>query len=80
MSKTKEPSNTGDRTKFKFAFEITPRRVIAPLRGCKQRNNYPRAIAIATAISEEKDFLPKQLKEKAAGIPLNKLPIIKFRR
>ena len=78
MSKTKEPSNTGDRTKFKFAFEITPRRATAPAGGWRQRNNCPKVMALATAIPQEKDVFPKQLKEKTAENAPNKLPINKF--
>ena len=75
---TIEPSNTGDKIKFRFAFEITPRRATAPAGGWRQRNNCPKAIAIATAIPQEKELLPKQVKEKTAEIAPNKLPIIKF--
>ena len=59
-----EPINTGDKIKFKFALEITPRRATAPAGGWRHRNNCPKAIAIATAIPQEKKLLPKKLNEK----------------
>ena len=78
LTNIRESINTGDKIKFKFALEITPRRATAPAGGCRQRNNYPKAIAIVTAIPQEKELLPKKLNEKTAKIAPNKLPIIKF--
>ena len=78
ITNIKELINTGDKIKFKFALEITPIRATAPAGGCRQRNNCPKAIAIATAIPHEKELLPKKLHEKTAEIAPNKLPIIKF--
>ena len=78
ISNNKEPSNIGDKIKFKFALEITPSRSTAPPGEWRQRNNCPKAIAIATAIPQEKELLPKKLNEKTAEIAPNKLPIIKF--
>ena len=75
---TKEPRNTGDKIKYKFALVITPRRATAPEGGWRQRNNCPKAIAIATAIPQEKELLPKQLIAKIAEVAPNILPIIKF--
>ena len=59
-----EPSNTGDKIKFKFALEITPTKATALAGGWGQRKICPKAIAIATAIPQEKELFPKQLKEK----------------
>ena len=78
ITKTVEPSNTGDKIKFRFALEKTPTRATAPAGGWRQRNNCPKAIAIATAIPQEKELLPNKLNEKTAEIAPNKLPIIKF--
>ena len=78
ITNIKEPINTGEKIKFKFALEITPRRATAPAGGWRQRNNCPKAIAIATAIPQEKELLPKNPNEKTAEIAPNKLPIIKF--
>ena len=78
ITNTVEPSNTGDKIRLRFALEITPSKATAPAGGWRQRNNCPKAIVIATAIPQEKELLPKQLKEKTAEIPPNKLPIIKF--
>ena len=78
ITNIKEPINTGDKIKFKFALEKTPTRATAPAGGWRQRNNCPKAIAIATAIPQEKELLPNKLNEKTAEIAPNKLPIIKF--
>ena len=78
MTNNVEPSNTGDKIKFKFALEITPSSATAPAGGWRQRNICPKAMVIATAIPQEKELFPKQLKEITAEIPPNKLPIIKF--
>ena len=64
ITNIKEPINTGDKIKFKFALEIMPRRATALAGGWRQRNNCPKAIAIATAIPQEKELLPKKLNEK----------------
>ena len=74
----KEPINIGDKIKFKFALEITPRRATAPAGGWRLRNNCPKAIVIATAIPQEKELLPKKLNIKTAEIAPNKLLIVKF--
>ena len=42
------------------------------------RKNCPKAIAIATAIPQEKELLPKKLNKKTAEIAPNKLLIVKF--
>ena len=63
ITNIEEPINIGDKIKFKFALEITPRKETAPAGGWRQRNNYPKAIAIATAIPQEKELLPKKLNE-----------------
>ena len=78
ITNIKETNNIGDKIKYKFALEITPRRATAPSGGWRQRSNCPKAIAIATAIPQEKELLPKKLNEKTAEIAPNKLPIIKF--
>ena len=78
INKIKEPINTGDKIKFSFALEITPRRATATAGGWRQRNNCPKAIAIATAIPQAKELFPKKLNEKTAEIAPIKLPIIKF--
>ena len=49
----------------------------APTGGWRQRNNCTKVIAITTTILQEKELLPKQLKEKTIIIMPNKLPIIK---
>tara|TARA_Y100000589_G_C26801647_1_gene485997 strand:- start:380 stop:577 length:198 start_codon:yes stop_codon:yes gene_type:complete len=54
ITNIKEPIYTGDKIKFKSALKITPRRASAPAGGCRQRNNCPKVIAIATAIPQEK--------------------------
>ena len=54
ITNTREASNTGDKTKFKFALKITLRRAKAPAGGWRLRNNCPKAIAIATASPQEK--------------------------
>tara|TARA_B100000212_G_scaffold320306_1_gene278048 strand:+ start:340 stop:606 length:267 start_codon:yes stop_codon:yes gene_type:complete len=79
ITNIREPIYTGDKRKFKFSLEITPRRATAPAGGCWQQNNYPKAMAITTASQQEKEFFPKQLKVKTAESPPIKLPIIKFR-
>ena len=78
ITKTVEPSNTGDKINFRFALEITPSKATAPAGGWRQRNNCPKAIVIATAIPQEKELFLNQLKEKTAEIPPNKIHIIKF--
>ena len=72
ITNIKEPINTGEKIKFKFALEITPRRATAPAGGWRQRNNCPKAIAIATAIPQEKELLPKNPNEKQQKLhPIN---------
>ena len=72
------PINTGNKTKFKFSLEIKPRRATAPAVGWIQRNNFPKAMAIATTSPQEKELFPKQWKEKTAESPPIKFPIIKL--
>ena len=77
ITNIKEPINTGKK-KFKFALKISPRRATSPAGGWRQRKNCPKAIAIATAIPQDKELLSKKPNEKEAEIAPNKLPIIKF--
>ena len=81
ITNIKDPIYTGDKIKFKFAFEIIPRRATAPAGGWRQWNNCLKAIEIATAIPQEKELLPKKLNEKkqksqVINFPLSNLLVV----
>ena len=78
ITNIKEPINIGEKTKFKFALEITPRRATAPALGWRQRNNCPKAIAIETASPQEKELLPKKLNEKPQKLHQINYPLSNF--